>query len=78
MEEGLHRVELYTEAISDSLMCLDDVSSEFLSEISYVYFDDLLICPGVIDSPYFLCELALGEYTWRVLHEVEEEFIFTL
>ena len=49
-----------TETIADSLMSFDDVCSEFLSEITDIDFDDLLISPGIIDSPDSFCELGLG------------------
>ena len=49
-----------TETIADSLMSLDDVCSEFFSEITDIDFDDLLISPGIIDSPDSFCELSLG------------------
>jgi hypothetical protein len=52
--------------------------SELLAEVTDIDFDDLLICPGIIDSPDFFCELSFGEYTLIVLHEVEEEFILSL
>lgn len=41
-------------------MSLDDVCSEFFSEITDIDFDDLLISPGIIDSPDSFCELSLG------------------
>lgn len=58
-------------------MCLDHMGSELLAEISYIDLYYLLICPGIIDSPDFFCELCLGEDTSSILHEVEEEFIFS-
>ena len=49
---------LCIEAISDSLVCLDDVSSDLLAEVSDVDFDDFLICPCIIDSPDLFCEFG--------------------
>jgi hypothetical protein len=68
---------LDTETVADSLMCLDHACSELLPEVADIDFDDFLICPCVIDSPDSLCEFSLGEYTRTILHEVEEELIFT-
>jgi hypothetical protein len=65
------------EHISDSLVSLDDMGSEFFSQVADIDLDDLLIGPCVIDSPDSLCELCLGEDTSSILHEVEEEFVFS-
>jgi hypothetical protein len=65
------------EHISYSLMCLDDMGSELFSQVADIDLDDLLIRPGIIDSPDFFCELCLREDTSSILHEVEEEFVFS-
>lgn len=59
-------------------MSLDDMTSELLAQVADIDFDDLLIGPGIIDSPDFFREFGLREYAWRVLHEVEEELVFSL